>query len=178
MSGSNNNQQPSTLKSYMDSATATVQNAVGSLTGNPVDKQAAAEKHISAENEREASHAGASLGPLNVSASGVTVDNEDRTQGKKDQFIGSGKEFVGNALGNDSLVNEGREQNREGQGLEAAGQLKDYVGGATDRVTGAVGSAVASLTGNPQAKDAYQTQHDQGKTNVRGVEAEVQKQQA
>jgi hypothetical protein len=25
--------------------------------------------------------------------------------------------------------------------------------------------------------DAYQTQHDQGKTNVRGVEADVQKQQ-
>lgn len=25
--------------------------------------------------------------------------------------------------------------------------------------------------------DAYQSQHDQGKTNVRGVEADVQKQQ-
>jgi hypothetical protein len=33
MSGSNNSQEPSTLKSYIDSATATVQNAVGSLTG-------------------------------------------------------------------------------------------------------------------------------------------------
>jgi uncharacterized protein YjbJ (UPF0337 family) len=170
MSGSNNNQQPSTVKSYIDSATATVQNAVGSLTGkahlhqetapqtnaqglgNPVDKQAAAEKHISAENERDASRAGASAGPLNFSASGVTVDNEDRTAGKKDQLVGSGKEFVGNAIGSPDLKREGRQQNQEGQGREAAGQIKDYVGGAADRVTGAIGSAVAGLTGNPQAQ--------------------------
>ncbi|KAI5793101.1 hypothetical protein EDC01DRAFT_728221 [Geopyxis carbonaria] len=167
--------QPSTIKSYIDSASATVQNAIGSLTGNPVDKQAAAEKHISAENEREASRAGAKVGPINLSTSGVTTDNEDRTKGKADQTIGSGKEFLGNVIGSDSMARDGRQQNQEGQGREAAGQLKDYVGGAADRVTGAVGAGIASLTGNPQAKQSYQQQHDTGKTNVRGVEADMDK---
>lgn len=87
----------------------------------------------------------------------MTVDNEDRTGGRKDQFVGSGKEFMGNALGNESMVREGRRQNDEGQGREAAGQIKDYVGGAADRVTGAIGSVVAGVTGNPQAQSKYTT---------------------
>jgi uncharacterized protein YjbJ (UPF0337 family) len=82
----------------------------------------------------------------------VTVDNEDRTAGKKDQLVGSGKEFIGNAVGSADLKREGRQQNQEGQGREAAGQLKDYVGGAADRVTGTIGSAVAGLTGNTQVQ--------------------------
>jgi len=169
------NQQPSTAKSYVDSAAATVQNVIGSITGNPVDKQAAADKHVAANAERDASRAGAKAGPVNFSTAGVTVDNEDRVGGKKDQVVGSGKEFVGNALGNDSLVREGRRQNDEGQGREAAGQVKDYVGGAADRVTGAIGSVVAGITGNSEAQNAYRNQHDQGKTNVRGVEADITK---
>jgi len=95
---------------------------------------------------------GGSAGPLNFSTSGVTVDNEDRTRGKKDQMAGSGKEFVGNVVGSDNLKTEGRRQNEEGQGREAAGQIKDYVGGAVDRATGTIGAAVAGVTGNSQAK--------------------------
>ncbi|KAF8251065.1 hypothetical protein K440DRAFT_653237 [Wilcoxina mikolae CBS 423.85] len=176
MSTSGNN-QPSTLRSYIDAADATVMNALGSLTGNPADKQASANKQASADAERDASRLGGSVGPLNFSTSGVTVDNEDQVGGKKDQMVGSGKEFAGNVLGSSDLKNEGRRQNQEGQGREAAGQVKGYVGGAVDRVTGTIGSAIAGVTGNSQAKDAYQSQHDQGKTNVRGVEAEVQNQQ-
>ncbi|KAF8545514.1 hypothetical protein BDD12DRAFT_721942 [Trichophaea hybrida] len=176
MSTSGNNQS-STLKSYIDAADATVMSALGSVTGNPADKQASANKQASADAERDASRLGGSAGPLNFSTSGVTVDNEDRISGKKDQVVGSGKEFVGNVLESNDLKNEGRQQNQEGQGREAAGQIKDYVGGAVDRVTGTIGSAVAGVTGNSQAKDAYQNQHGQGKTNIRGVEAEVQKQQ-
>jgi len=176
------NQQPSTVKSYVGSAAATVQNVVGSITGlsflsffsppsclvalrvptnrvffpgNPIDKQAAADKHVAANAERDASRAGAKAGPLNFSTSGVTVDNEDRVGGKRDQVVGSGKEFVGNALSNDSLVREGRRQNDEGQGREAAGQVKDYVGGVADRVTGTIGSVVAGVTGNPEAQSKF-----------------------
>ncbi|KAI5814971.1 hypothetical protein BZA77DRAFT_388758 [Pyronema omphalodes] len=172
----NNNQQPSTIRSYIDSADAAVMNAIGSVTGNSADKRAANEQHANADAERNASRAGASAGPLNFSASGVTVDNEDRLQGKKDQLVGSGKEFVGNVVGSSDLKAQGRQQNQEGQGQEAAGQIKDYVGGAVDRVTGAVGSAVAAVTGNKGAQESYQRQHDTGKTNVRGVEAELKDQ--
>lgn len=78
-------------------------------------------------------------------------------------------------VGNDGLKREGRQQSQEGQGKEAAGQLKDYVGGAYNRVAGAIGSGMSSVTGNTSAKSSFQTQHDVGKTNVRGVEAEVAK---
>jgi hypothetical protein len=39
-----------------------------------------------------------------------------------------------------------------------------------DRVSGAVGSAVAGLTGDRAKQNAYQDQHDTGKTQQRGVE--------
>jgi len=174
MSAPNSN-QPSTIKSYVDSASATIQNAVGSLTGNPVDKQVAADRHVDAQAERDASRAGAKVGPLTFSTAGVTTDNQDRTGGKKDQMLGSGKEFMGNMTGSEQLKREGRQQNAEGQGREAAGQIKDYTGGMADRVTGTLGSVAAAVVGNPDAQNAYQKQHDTGKTNVRGVEAEVNK---
>lgn len=65
-----------------------------------------------------------------MSSSGAaTVDNQNRREGKSDQFVGSGKEFVGNAIGSDSLKREGREQNAQGQGQEAAGQVTDFASG-------------------------------------------------
>lgn len=98
--------------------------------GNPVDQSQAEDKKTHAELEQNASHVAAKAGPLNLSSSGaVTVDNKDRRDGKADQIIGSGKEFVGNAIGSDSLRREGRDQNTEGQGREAAGQLKDFTSG-------------------------------------------------
>jgi hypothetical protein len=41
---------------------------------------------------------------------------------------------------------------------------------------GAIGGAVAGLTGDKAEQERRQLQHDQGKTLQRGVEAEIQKQ--
>lgn len=148
--------QPSTVKSYIDSANSAVMNAVSSVTGNNADKRAAEEKRADAHAEHEASKLGGKAGPFNLSTTGaVTTDNEDRMGGKMDQMVGSGKEFAGNVVGSRRLQAEGRRQNEEGQGREAAGQIKDYVGGAVDRATGTVGTAVSGLTGNAQAKGAF-----------------------
>ncbi|CUS14119.1 unnamed protein product [Tuber aestivum] len=175
MSGTGDS-QPSTLKSYANSGIAAVQGAVGSLTGNPVDQRQAEDKSAHAESERDASHVAAKAGPFNLSSSGAaTIDNKDRRDGKSNQIIGSGKEFVGNTIGSDSLKREGRDQNTEGQGQEAAGQLKDFAEGAADRVTGTIGAAASSLTGNTQAQSDFENQHDKGKTSQRSVEAEAQK---
>ncbi|CAZ81750.1 unnamed protein product [Tuber melanosporum] len=96
MSGTGDS-QPSTLRSYADSGIAAVQNVIGSLTGNPVDQRQAEDKKAHAELEHDASRAAAKAGPFNLSSSGAaTVDNKDRRDGKADQVIGSGKEFVGN----------------------------------------------------------------------------------
>ena len=45
-----------------------------------------------------------------------------------------------------------------------------------DRVSGAVGGAVAGLTGDHTKQDAYQAQHDSGKTQQRGAEIDIRKQ--
>lgn len=70
----------------------------------------------------------------------------------------------------------GREQNRSGQEQEARGQLNDYTSGFGDRVSGAVGSAVAGLTGDRTKQAEYQNKHDAGKTQQRGAEYDIQKQ--
>lgn len=100
------------------------------MTGNTADKTAADQRKAHAELENNASHVAVKAGPFNLSSSGAaTIDNENRREGKSDQFVGSGKEFIGNAIGSDSLKREGREQNAQGQGQEAAGQVTDYASG-------------------------------------------------
>jgi uncharacterized protein YjbJ (UPF0337 family) len=90
--------------------------------------------------------------------------------------MGSAKETVGNLVGNESLKQQGQQQNAEGKAQEAKGQLNDLGKGVADRVSGAVGGAVAGVTGDREAQKAAERQHDTGKTLQRGAEAEIQKQ--
>ncbi|KAL1297264.1 hypothetical protein AAFC00_004823 [Neodothiora populina] len=168
--------QTSTLQSYIDSASGAAQSALGSLMGTNGDKVQGEQKKDQAEAKKDLSHAGGSVGPFDVSASGVNAKNEDRTEGSWNQTVGAAKETVGGLIGAEGLKQEGIKQNQEGKGQEAQGQISDFGKGVHDRVTGTVGGAVAGLTGNDQAKAAYENQHDLGKTSQRGVEAELQKQ--
>lgn len=77
---------------------------------------------------------------------------------------------------NQSLKQQGREQNASGKAQEAKGQLNDLSSGVADRVTGAVGGAVAGITGDREAQIKAQQQHDIGKTQQRGAELDIQKQ--
>jgi hypothetical protein len=77
---------------------------------------------------------------------------------------------------NQNLKQQGREQNASGKAQEAKGQLNDLGSGVADRVTGAVGGAVAGITGDRDAQLKAQQQHDAGKTQQRGVELDMQKQ--
>lgn len=74
------------------------------------------------------------------------------------------------------LKRQGQQQNAQGKAQEAQGQLSDYGSGVTNRVTGAVGGAVAGITGDREAQVKAQEQHDVGKTQQRGAEADIQKQ--
>ncbi|KAK3944949.1 hypothetical protein QBC46DRAFT_372355, partial [Diplogelasinospora grovesii] len=171
------NDNTSTLKSYVDSATGGVQNAVGSLLGSSSDQAEGQAKQQKADAEYDASHATAKLPGFTASSAGaVTKDDPDRTTGSWNQTVGSAKEFVGGLVGNQNLKQAGREQNQEGQAQEAKGQINDYASGASDRVTGTVGSAVAGLTGDRAKQTEYQNQHGVGKTQQRGAEYDIQKQ--
>lgn len=90
--------------------------------------------------------------------------------------MGSAKEMVGNAFGAEGMKKEGQQQNAEGKGMEAEGQLADYGGGMQDRVKGAVGGAAAGLTGDRAKQEKYQMQHDNGKTQLRSAEHDIKKQ--
>ncbi|MCJ1333732.1 hypothetical protein MMC10_010432 [Thelotrema lepadinum] len=171
------NDNSSTLKSYVDSATGAIQSAVGSLTGNAGDQNKGEARQDKAALENDLSHSVGKVGPFAVSGSGgVSKDSSDRTEGSWNQTVGSAKESIGNFVGADGLKREGIEQKREGKGQEAKGQLSDLGSGIGDRVTGTLGGAVAGLTGNRENQQKFQDKHDDGKTAQRSAEADIQKQ--
>jgi len=171
------NDNTSTVKSYVDSATGAIQSGIASITGSAGDQANANQSKAKADAEKDLSHAAAKAGPFTVSSTGAPAkDNTDRTQGQWDQTVGSLKETTGNLIGNENLKQQGREQNLQGQGQEAKGQLSDLGQGISDRVGGTLGSAYANVTGNTAAQQAYKDQHDEGKTRQRGVELDLQKQ--
>lgn len=79
-------------------------------------------------------------------------------------------------VGAEGLKREGQQQNAEGKGQEAQGQLSDYGSGIGDRVKGSVGGAAAALTGDKEGQEKYRLQHDDGKTAQRSAEADITKQ--
>lgn len=79
-------------------------------------------------------------------------------------------------IGSEDLKSTGQQQNAEGKAQEAKGQLNDFGSGIANRAAGAVGGAVAGLTGDRDAAAEAQKQHDIGKTQQRGAEADIQKQ--
>lgn len=94
--------QPSTLKSFVDSTTGAVQNAIGSLTGNTSDQAAGDLKKEKAEAEHDASHATAKLPGATISGSGAAAkDDPNRTEGSWNQTAGSAKETIGGLIGNE-----------------------------------------------------------------------------
>lgn len=100
---------------------------------------------------------------------GVHADDPKRSEGSWNQTVGSGKEMLGNALGAEGLKKEGQRQNAEGKEQEAQGQLSDLGSGIRDRVQGAVGGAVAGVTGDREGQEKYRAMHDDGKTAQRSA---------
>lgn len=129
-----------------------------------------------AQLEHDASHATAKAGPFTLSSSGaVAQDSSDRTTGSYNQTMGSAKESLGNMIGNESLRRDGIQQNQEGKGQEAKGQLSDLGHGMAGRAQGALGGAMAGLTGDTEKGQAYKDMHDEAKTKQRGAEADMDK---
>ncbi|KAI9354025.1 hypothetical protein BD770DRAFT_325279 [Pilaira anomala] len=90
------------------------------------------------------------------------MSSPSRTEAKKDQFVGSTKETVGNAVGNESLEAKGKTQNNAGVVQETAATVQSYVEGAVDQVSGAVKGAYDSLTGNTTGEAGDKVQEKKG----------------
>ena len=103
MSDQTNQQQtPSTLQSYVNSASGAVQSAIGNLTGNTGDQAQGQVTQDQAKAEHEQSKAGVKAAGVSVTSDGgVAKDSADRTDGSWNQTIGSAKEAVGGLLGHE-----------------------------------------------------------------------------
>ena len=137
--------------------------------GEATKDQAAAEK--------EASNTFGKLGPYTVTGSGgIAHDDPRRQEGSYNQTMGSAKETIGNLVGAEGLKKEGQQQNAEGKGLEAEGQLADFGSGIKDRAQGTFGGIAAGITGDREKQEKYQLQHDDGKAQLRGAQHDIKKQ--
>ncbi|KAK8930302.1 hypothetical protein H634G_01156 [Metarhizium anisopliae BRIP 53293] len=167
---------PSTLQSYVDSATGAVQSALGSLTGNTADQAKGDSKKDDAKVEHEASQASVKVPGATVSSDGgVSKDHPDRAAGNWNQTVGSAKEAVGGFVGSENLKSAGREQNLEGQQQEAKGQLNDLGSGIAARAQGTVGGAISNITGDKEGQAHYDQMRADGKAQQRGVEHDLEK---
>ncbi|KAL9546843.1 hypothetical protein PS6_007439 [Mucor atramentarius] len=90
---------------------------------------------------------------------GTLADQEKK---KTDQFIGTVKENVGSAVGNERLRGEGKAQHGQGQVEEQAATTLGYVQGLTSQVTGAVQGAVNSLVGNNSSEASAKVEQKKG----------------
>jgi len=119
-----------TQKTYLQSATETVQKVVDSMaetvrgggTTQPSDDKA--QKPSDDKDQKSAPEAPQPTGTYN-------------------QTVGSAKQAAGAALGNERLRREGEEQNARGQEEEAKRHLQDWGEGVQGRVKGKVGEALA-----------------------------------
>jgi uncharacterized protein YjbJ (UPF0337 family) len=93
---------PSTLQSYVDSATGAVQSAIGSLTGNTGDQVKGDAKKDAAKVEHDASQASVKVPGATISSDGgVNKDHPDRSAGNWNQTVGSAKETIGGLVGSE-----------------------------------------------------------------------------
>ncbi|KAI9665410.1 MAG: hypothetical protein M1831_001848 [Alyxoria varia] len=166
----------STLQSAVDSVTGAAQSVAGSVTGNTGQQQAGENKRDEAAAKDTLSHTTAKAGPFTATPQGVAKDDPNRTQGSWNQTVGSAKESIGNFTGAEGLKKEGIQQNQEGKGQEAQGQLSDLGSGVKDRITGTAGNVAGAVTGDREAQRKAEEKHDKGKTQQRGVEHDLQKQ--
>ncbi|KAL9549468.1 hypothetical protein MBANPS3_005196 [Mucor bainieri] len=86
-----------------------------------------------------------------------------KTDAKTDQLVGTVKENVGYAVGNERLRGEGKAQHGQGQVEEQAATTLGYVQGLTSQVTGAVQGAVNSLVGNNSGEASAKVEQKKAK---------------
>ncbi|KAJ5593972.1 uncharacterized protein N7459_000180 [Penicillium hispanicum] len=167
----------STLGSYVNQATGLAQRAVGSVTGDSSTQNQGETTQQKAQEQHDNSHTTTKLGPVTAdpNTGAAAKDDPNRSTGSWDQTVGSAKESLGNVIGNENLRRAGVEQNAAGKEQEAKGQLKDWGEGIHDRAQGALGGLGAAVSGDREAEQKFRDQHDQGKVQQRGAEADMAK---
>ena len=109
-------------------------------------------------------------------------DKENLPSGTYNQTVGSAKQSVGAAIGNENLRRDGASQTARGEEEEARKQVHEWGNSVGDRVKGKVGEFVSGpgFGGDEEQRlkeekerMKYKDLHDQGKMRQKGVEAEI-----
>ncbi|KAF9998248.1 hypothetical protein BGZ79_008084 [Entomortierella chlamydospora] len=72
----------------------------------------------------------------------------DRLSNTANTYIGSAKQTVGEAIGNESLATSGSEQKARAEAAQAAATARTHAEGAAHKIGGKVEQTVGSLTGD------------------------------
>ncbi|KAF9421918.1 hypothetical protein BGZ76_003927 [Entomortierella beljakovae] len=72
----------------------------------------------------------------------------ERLSNTANSYIGSAKQSIGSALGNENLAASGAEQKAKADAAQAAADAKTHMEGAGHQVQGTVEQSVGSITGD------------------------------
>ncbi|OJD18705.1 hypothetical protein AJ78_01320 [Emergomyces pasteurianus Ep9510] len=155
MSSSTKNPRPQeTTSSYLEQASNAVKNTVNRVTGS----------NASDDNKSN-------------------QDTQSQPSGQYNQAVGSAKQSVGAAIGNDALRKAGERQNEEGEQQEARKQAQKWGEGAGDRVTGKVGEFLSGpgFGGTDQERmeaeaerRKFKQMHEEGKSQQKKAEQDIE----
>ncbi|PGH08324.1 hypothetical protein AJ79_06011 [Helicocarpus griseus UAMH5409] len=155
MSSTNNPQPQAATSSYLGQASNTVKNTVNKVTGSK-DYDNTPEHH---------------------------KETQPPPSGQYNQTVGSAKQTLGSAIGNDSLRKAGEQQNAEGEEQEARKQAQQWGQGAGDRVTGKVGEFLSGpgFGGSEEERikaenerRKFKEMHDEGKAQQKEAKKDIE----
>jgi len=85
-----------------------------------------------------------------------------KTNAGYNKAMGSAKEGLGSALGNNEMQAKGNVQNQQGHGEHKAAETKGSIQGAVDTVTGTVKDMTGAVTGNTGKQAEGKAQKHEG----------------
>ncbi|KAJ7884986.1 hypothetical protein B0H13DRAFT_2045228 [Mycena leptocephala] len=85
-----------------------------------------------------------------------------QTNGATNSIMGSAKEMVGGAVGSDSMQNEGKKQDAEGETEKKTAQTADAADGLYNQVAGKVNAVMGSMMGDSTKEASGKAQETAG----------------
>jgi len=96
--------------------------------------------------------------------------NEEKLKGAAQELKGKIKGAVGDALNDEQIEAEGRAEELEGQGRQAAARGAERVRGAAEQIGGGIKHAVGDLVDDPQLQAEGEAERLKGQARQRANE--------